>query len=77
MVTTEERRNTASVDEVGMELDLEHSRGLGLMEAIGEVVETRWLPNSELVEVVVEGGASHARKTNWVMQSAGFGSCSY
>ena len=39
-----------------MELDLEHSRGLGLMEAIGEVVETRWLPNSELVEVVVMGG---------------------
>lgn len=41
---------------MGRELDLEHSRGLGLMEAIGEVVETRCLPNSELVEVVVMGG---------------------
>ena len=44
------------MEEVGRELDLEHSRGLGLMEAIGEVAETRCLPNSELVEVVVMGG---------------------
>ena len=35
------------------------------------------VPGSAGYNRVVEGGASHARKTNWVMQSAGFGSCSY
>lgn len=40
-------------------LNLEHSRGLGLMEMIGEVAETKWLPNSELVVMggtVLENG---------------------
>lgn len=35
------------------------------------------LPGSAGYNRVIEGGAGHARKTNWVMQSAGFASCSY